>query len=68
MEERFADIEARLAWQEDLLDTLNATVARQQGQIDRMDKICLALIERLAEVRSLLDERQPADAQKPPHF
>jgi len=67
MEERFADIEARLAWQEDLLDTLNATVAMQQQQIDRMDKICEALIERLAEVQSLLDVHSPVD-EAPPHY
>ena len=66
-EQRLDDIESRLAWQEDLLDTLNKTVALQQQQMLQMEKVCRNLIERLNEVASLLEGKQIVD-EKPPHY
>ncbi len=64
METRFAEIEAKLSFSEDLLETLNQTVYRQQQQIDRLTLELQALREQVrsslpAEPRSLRDELPP---------
>ena len=40
MEERLVDIEIRITHQEDLLDTLNQAVYRQQQQLDQLQALC----------------------------
>lgn len=66
IEDRLDEIEAKLALAEDLIDTLNQTVFRQQEQIDLLQ----------AELRLLyaqLQAQQPEDARTPreeipPHY
>lgn len=36
LEDRLVDLEVKLSWADDLLEQLNAVVARQQGQIDAL--------------------------------
>ena len=48
-DERLVDIEIKLARQEDLLDTLNTTVYRQQRRIDELEALCSLLAKRIAE-------------------
>ena len=69
-DERLIEIESRLAWQDDLLDALNKTVAMQQQQISQMEKICRQLVERLGEVTALLEARQAGGEadETPPHY
>ena len=69
-DERLNEIETRLAWQDDLLDALNKTVAMQQQQLVQMEKICRQLMERLGEVTDLLQARQGGGVvdEKPPHY
>lgn len=66
-EQRFIEIETKLAHQEDLLDELNAVVTDQQGQISRLEELCRSLISR---VRSLGDSEADATPQdqRPPHY
>ena len=64
METRIAELEVKLTYAEDLLDTLNRTVYRQQEQIDRMARELRALRQQMlqalpAEPRSLRDEIPP---------
>jgi len=66
MEARVTELEIKLSFCEDLLDTLNATVIRQQQQIDRLQAELRALREQLAAdepgdgaPRSLRDELPP---------
>ncbi|HEY8608650.1 MAG TPA: SlyX family protein [Noviherbaspirillum sp.] len=66
-EERIVDIEIKLARQEDLVDTLNQTVFRQQQKIDELEKLCTALARHLREIREAASERGPAN-DKPPHY
>ena len=66
-EERFVDLETRLAHQEHLLLELNEVITKQQENIMRLEKLCDSIIER---VRSL-GEALPGDAnvdEKPPHY
>jgi len=64
MEDRLTELEVKLAFAEDLLETLNATVYRQQQQIDRLEREVRELRKQLMasmpqEARSLRDEIPP---------
>ncbi|MFP5381629.1 MAG: SlyX family protein [Gammaproteobacteria bacterium] len=64
MEDRLTELETKLAFAEDLLDTLNRTVARQQAQIDLLQEQLRLLHQQIkdvqpAEARSLRDEIPP---------
>jgi SlyX protein len=64
MEERITELEVKLAFAEDLLETLNHTVYRQQAQIDQLQHELRALRQQMlqsqpAEQRNLLDEIPP---------
>jgi SlyX protein len=64
LNERLTELEVKSAFADDLLDSLNATVYRQQQQIDRLLREVRELREQLAasapaEGRSLRDEIPP---------
>ena len=64
MESRLAEIESKLSFSEELLETLNRTVYRQQQQIDQLRLELGALREQVrtslpAESRNLGDETPP---------
>jgi SlyX protein len=61
---RLDELEVKLSFAEDLLETLNTTVFRQQQQIEQLQRQVKALREQLAaqapaEPRSLRDEIPP---------
>lgn len=66
-EERFIDLESRLAHQDQLLNELNEVVTSQQGKIMQLDALCKSLIER---VRSMSDVATGGDSgdERPPHY
>lgn len=64
MEARLTELEVKLAFAEDLLETLNHTVYRQQEQISQLQHELRTLRQQMlqsqsAEQRSLLDEIPP---------
>ena len=64
--DRLDELEAKLAFAEDLIDTLNQTVVRQQSQLDLLQQQLRLLHQRMQESRP--DEtRTPAD-EIPPHY
>ena len=64
-EDRFVDIEIKLAHQEDLVETLNQTIYQQGRRIDQLE----AMVAKLAEhVRCLQDGGQTPINEKPPHY
>jgi SlyX protein len=66
-ESRLTELETKLAFAEDLLETLNQTVIRQQGQIDLMQQQLRLLHQRLQAVLPDDDARNPRD-EIPPHY
>jgi SlyX protein len=64
-EERFVDIEIKLAHQEDLVETLNRTVYEQARRIDQLDAMVMKLAEHL---RTLQDAGQQPLNERPPHY
>ncbi|MDP1605698.1 MAG: SlyX family protein [Rhodocyclaceae bacterium] len=64
MEARITELEVKLAFAEDLLETLNRTVYRQQEQINQLQHELRTLRQQMlqaqpAEQRNLLDEIPP---------
>ena len=66
-EERFIELESRLAHQDQVLLELNDVVTGQQARLMQLEELCRALLER---VRSLGDGAPPGDPadEKPPHY
>jgi SlyX protein len=64
--DRLGELEVKLAFVDDLLDAVNATVYRQQQQIDRLQR-------EVRELREQLQAQAPAEARSlreeiPPHY
>ena len=63
---RLTELETKLAFAEDLLETLNQTVIRQQGQIDLMQQQLRLLHQQLQE--KLPEEAHAPRDEIPPHY
>jgi len=63
---RLTELETKLAFAEDLLETLNLTVVRQQDQIDSLQQQLRLLNERLKDSRP--DETRTPRDEIPPHY
>ncbi|MEO8006582.1 MAG: SlyX family protein [Betaproteobacteria bacterium] len=66
MENRLAELEAKISFSEDLLESLNRTVYEQQQQIDRLQLELRALREQVTD--SLPAEARGARDDVPPHY
>jgi SlyX protein len=67
METRLNELEAKLAFAEDLIETLNQTVIRQQAQLDLMQQQLRLLHQRMQDMQPDDDARGPRD-EIPPHY
>lgn len=67
LDARLVELESKIAFAEDLLDTLNMTVFRQQREIERLQKQLLQLGEQL---RNVAAPGQPTSLRDeiPPHY
>jgi SlyX protein len=64
-EDRFVDIEIKVAHQEDLVESLNQTIYQQGRRIDQLE----AMVAKLAEhVRNLQEAGQSPLNERPPHY
>ena len=66
MDERLEKIEVKLSLSEDLLETLNDTVYRQQRHIERLQQEIIALREQVHA--ALPRESRNANDEIPPHY
>ncbi|NCF74491.1 MAG: SlyX protein [Gammaproteobacteria bacterium] len=66
-EERFIDLEMRLAHQDQLLNDLNDVVTAQQTKIMQLEDLCKALIQRVRAAGENVPEGDPGD-ERPPHY
>jgi SlyX protein len=66
IEARLTEVEAKLAFAEDLIDTLNLTVVRQQAQLDSMQQQLRLLHQRIKDV--VPDETRNLHDEIPPHY
>jgi SlyX protein len=65
-EDRFVDIEIKLAHMEDLVDSLNQTVYQQARRIDQLEAMVQQLGEHLRTMREV--GRQNPVNERPPHY
>ena len=63
---RLTELEAKLAFAEDLLETLNQTVVRQQAQIDSLQQQLRLLHQRMQD--ALPDDAHTPRDEIPPHY
>jgi SlyX protein len=66
-EERFIDLETRLAHQDQLLNDLNDVVTAQQTKIMQLEELCKSLIQRVRSVGEGVPDGDPGD-ERPPHY
>ena len=67
LEARIAEIEAKLTLSEDLLETLNTTVYRQQQHIERLERDLRAMRDQV-EAMSASGETAAQRDEIPPHY
>lgn len=67
MDSRLTEIEIKLALTEDLVDTLNMTVHRQQEQIDALQRQLVQLHHQMQSAAPSAESRDLRD-EIPPHY
>lgn len=67
MEPRIIELESRLCLADDAIDALNATVYRQQQQIDELRRSLQYLVDHVRKFEPLLEQRTLRD-DIPPHY
>lgn len=66
-EERFVELETRLAHQDQMLHELNDVVTDQQAKIMQLEELCRSLIDRVRSLGEGLPADDPGD-ERPPHY
>ena len=61
------ELESQLAFQDELIESLNSTVARQDGEILELKRQFSMLSERLKEIGDASPGAAPQD-ETPPHY
>jgi SlyX protein len=67
LEDRIADLEVRLVFQDDTIQSLSETVAAQQLEMEKLRRAVEVLARRQADLASALPGSD-ADDQPPPHY
>jgi SlyX protein len=67
MEERFIEIETKVAYQEHSISELNDVIYRQQQQIDQLERICNALTDSMHDMAESAGSDKSAH-ERPPHY
>lgn len=67
IEQRLENIEAKLTFQEDLVEVLNKTVFQQQQKLEHLEAVCLSLASHIRSLSEEGHESKPAN-EKPPHY
>lgn len=68
LEERLVDLEIKLTRQEDIVETLNTQVYRQQKKIDELESLCASLARRLQEFALNASQKSSVVDERPPHY
>ncbi len=68
IEEQLIDLEVKLAYQEDLLQSLNTIVAEQNARMATLEKKIEHLAAHLKEVLESNPFSAQADEEVPPHY
>ncbi len=66
-EERFIDLESRIAHQDQMLSELNDVVTEQQARLMRLEELCRTIVDRVRSLGEGMAAGDPAD-ERPPHY
>lgn len=66
IEKRLEELETKLAFAEDLIETLNQTVIRQQRQMDSLQQQLRLLLQQLRDMQP--DDGLTPREEIPPHY
>jgi SlyX protein len=66
--QRIIELEIKVAYQDDLLQTLNSIVSEQQQQLNRVEATCRLLYERLTSLASKSQGEAEQVNEIPPHY
>ena len=66
-DQRFVDLESRLAHQDQMLHELNEVVTAQQARLMQLEELCRNLIDRVRSIGEGTAEGDPSD-ERPPHY
>ncbi|MEI6146660.1 MAG: SlyX protein [Methylococcales bacterium] len=66
-DDRIIELEIKVAYQEDLLQSLNNIVSQQQQQIDRITATCSLLNDRIKSLSTEGNAGENVD-ETPPHY
>ncbi|KAF1024435.1 MAG: Protein SlyX [Pseudomonas sp.] len=66
LQERVMDLESRLAFQDDTIETLNDILVTQQRAVERLQLQMAALLKRQAEMGSSFETSE--EEAPPPHY
>jgi SlyX protein len=65
-EDRFINIEIKLAYAEDMVDSLNDRIHEQQKQIDQLEQLCASLAQHVRNAAQSSGGQLPHE--RPPHY
>lgn len=68
LESRVTEVEVKLSYAEDLIDTLNKTVFRQQEQIELLQQQLSLLHRQMRENAAAANEQRDLRDEIPPHY
>lgn len=66
-EDRFVNIESKIAFQENTIKELNDVVCKQQKQIDTLNMTCRQLMDQIKKMSGISSVGDLID-DKPPHY
>ena len=67
LEERLVNIETKITFQEDLIEELNKTAYQQQSKLDRLERVCEALVRHIESLEEAGSEGKQMN-ERPPHY
>jgi len=67
-EERFVEIETKVAFQEQSIKDLNDVLYEQQQEIDRLSSMCDMLMNQYKDLSELTSGMDAPANEKPPHY
>lgn len=67
-ENAIIELEIKIAYQEDLLQTLNDIVAKQQQRLDALEYACKSMSEKMVSLALKLPEESALQYEIPPHY
>lgn len=68
MDSRLTDLESKVAFQDDLLESLNRIVVEQQQQIDMLQQQVRLLYDQLRSLAPSNIDEPSAGEERPPHY